>query len=200
MIYLGAILLACQGTTTDEDVTTDMDADTDTDADTDQDPDTDTDVPDTDTDTGAAGGLAALIRVGTAVVEEGVSYAGTEDLTFNAEDGYGSTVCLVSTTLASVAVRTDCATCDWAFDLVTSGSTVVTEVDGACLPLLGVDAATVGQLDGEERSYGFNPDFFAHSPVLMVYDGTAWVAAEYADYDPVTGALAYDWDDGTHAY
>jgi hypothetical protein len=66
--------------------------------------------------------------------------------------------------------------------------------------LLGVDAATVGQLDGEVRSYAYNPDYFGHVTVLMVWDGANWVAAEYADYDPVAGTVAYDWDDGTHGF
>jgi hypothetical protein len=211
-MYLGAMGVACQGSDTDTDQDGDADTDTDTDSDTDADTDTDTDASDTDSDTDVIlDGLALLIRIGEAFVEEGVSYTGTEDLRYDAEEGDGNTVCLVSMTLTSSAVRTDCgfpdsyppdyfAECTWAFDLVTSDASVVTDVDGACQTLLGIDSSTVDQLDGEVRSYAYHPDYFGHTTVLMIYDGTEWVPVSYAEFDSETGLFDYDWDEGVHPY
>jgi hypothetical protein len=96
--------------------------------------------------------------------------------------------------------RTDCAVCDWAYDLSIANAAVILDEEGACLAALGVDASTVGSWDGTVRSYGYNPDYFGHAEVLMFYEDSAWGAGTYVQYDAESGELAYEWEDGEHAY
>jgi hypothetical protein len=183
MLSVLAALAAC-GDEASGGGTTEADADTDTDADADADADTDTEPT----------GTGLLQRVGTAVV--GVDYAGTEDLQILGEDGYGEPVCVVRYDVTSVAVRSDCPACLFAFDVVLDNSAVVTDVDGACAGL-GTDPAA---LDGTTTTRGFNADYAGHASVLMVDLGTGWQSASYGEYDEATGVFAYQWDDGFVAY
>jgi hypothetical protein len=192
---------ACQGTTTgdDTDDTDGMiaDSDTDTDADTDSDTDADTD---TDADADTDPGQAVITREGYALVDPGVNYAGVENFVVTGAYGDGDEICVLHTTLTSTASRPDCVDCEWAFDLIRSGSTIVSDVDGACLAVVGVDESTVSTLDGDVLSYGYESKLAGHSPALMVHLGGSWVPATYAEYDEVAQTLTYDWSEGYYPY
>lgn len=194
LIYLPVGAFACIGTsdTGDDDEPVDTDI-VDTDV---------TDMPDTDTDTDTPGvpGTAVKVLVGDAIVEEGVSYTGTELRLVVGDYGDGATTCVITTTMTSVAVRDDCPTCEWAFDVVTSDATVATDFAGACMGVFGVDASTVSSLDGVVVGYGYVAEYIGHAPVLMIDLGSVWAAANYATYDPKTGVFQYEWDDGPYTY
>ena len=190
-----ALLGACQGTTTDDD---DDGSPIDTDTDPPDTDDTDPPVETDDTDTGP--GQAVVTREGEALVTPGVSYTGAENFVVKGFYGDGDEICVIHTTLMSTAVRSDCALCEFAFDLVRSGSVVVTDVDGACLTVVGVDASTVSTLDGDVLHYGFESELAGHSPALMTYLNDDWVPATYAEYDDVTDVFTYDWSEGYYPY
>ena len=157
-------------------------------------------VPDTGTaeDTGTAGPrLGTVLREGSPTVD-GDGWVGTESFRFLGEDG--AVLCDVSYTLSSVAPRADCTTCLWAFDLVLSDATLIADPEGLCLPTLGVDAATVGTLDGRTEPRGYNDQYFGHAKVLMIVVDGEWKGGDYADWDETTGLFEYQWDDGGHPY
>ena len=103
--------------------------DTDTDADADADTDTDADADaDTDTDTGDPHGVGLTGHKGEVVVDP-LSWLGVESWYFTADKGMGDDLCLVTWDSTSTAVRSDCAQCDWAFDVVWTDPRV--EIDEA---------------------------------------------------------------------
>ena len=65
--------------------------------------------------------------------------------------------------------------------------------------MIGIDASTVSDLDGQVHSYGYDPDFIGHAKVLRVHDGIEWAVVAYATWDEATHAFAYDWMAGTFA-
>ncbi len=150
----------------------------------------DTDTPDTDT---APTSNGLLHFVGAATVLD--AYAGTETVVFVGEEGAGEELCRVTLTLASTEARADCLECDWAFTVEVVDA--VTEVDAACDAVGWAEPAAA---IGTTRGYGYVALYFGHAPVLMVESGGAWDAGAYADYDPETGALAYDREDGFFPY
>jgi hypothetical protein len=179
---------------TDTDTDTDTDSDTDADTDTDTDADTDTDM-DTDTDPERVG---VLSRVGVAVA--GVDFVGTEDLIFiDGAYGTGEVLCQIRSTLTASGPRSDCPDCLFAFDLTVSDSLVLVD-EGPCLSVTGFDASNVSSLDGRTIAYGYDADYVGHAQILMVNDGAGWAPATYCAYDETTGAVSYDWFDGTYAY
>lgn len=179
---------ACSGGETDGSGTeTDTDTDSDTDADTDS---------DTDTDPSSSEGL--VVRTGSAVV--GADYVGSEDLTLVGDEGYGAVVCQIHYDLLSTALRTDCASCVWAFDLTISNAAVVTDTGGACLAASGFDATTVSALDGTIVPRGYDAEYAGHARVMMVFLGGKWQSASYANFDDATGAFSYEWEDGFVSY
>ncbi len=184
---LGIGLTACTGgsDTSQVDDSSSADTDTDTDADT-----------DTDTGTGRSGEEGQL-GLGTM---SGADYIGYEEWYFVADDGDGADVCRIRYTLTSVAPRADCSECSWAYDLIRSEAQVLTESDPGCLPVLGYDGTTVGDLDGTTVSFGYAPSYYGHAQVLMVETGGVWDAATFAAFDETTGEFTYDWEEGYHEY
>jgi len=185
-----AVTIACNGKDTTPTGETDTDTDTDSDTDSDTDTDTDSDT-DTDTDTDTTGlGYVNQTRRGTAVVNG--SYDGSETLVV--EDDY-VVVCEVTYDLDSVVDRTDCAACVWAYDVVLANTTVVTDTNGACLAALGVDAATAASWDGQQRAYGYDPEFQGHAEVMWSTLYGSWDVIGYADWDPAANTIVYDFED-----
>ena len=182
--------VASDGADGDADTDADTDTDTDTDADTDTDSDTDTDTP--------PGSEGLLVRVGT-LVYDGSAITGEERLTLIGDSGYGAAVCTLHYSVASTAARNDCTGCIWAFDVVYSAASVEID-DGACLAATSYDAANIADLDGVTGTRGYNPDYVGHAEVVMSQVDGAWAAVTYGDYDPATGTLTYEWEDGFVGY
>ena len=126
------------------------------------------------------------------------SYAGAEDWYFVGEDGLD--VCRVRVTMTSVAIRSDCEGCSWAFDLETSDATVEAESDVGCLGVFGMDASTVGSLDGAVVSYGFIHEYYGHADVLSVDAGAGWDVVGFANWDDASFEFSYDLVDGYVSY
>lgn len=183
ILTLGLLLAACDADQGDDDST---------------DPgDDDDDAGDDDDTTEDASGL--LGRVGTATVD-GASYQGTEDLYFTTEYGEGEDVCRIRYPLSSSAVRDDCADCVWAFDLVLGAPELIAETDPGCLATVGVDSASLGDVEGDVVSYGYDPEYFGHIQMLLVEQAGSWAAVGHADWESGSGAFSYDWEDGYHTY
>ncbi|MCA9489313.1 MAG: hypothetical protein KC621_05305, partial [Myxococcales bacterium] len=147
---------------------------------------------DADTDTSTSG---LVTGSGLAVVT--TSWAGTEEielLELVDDTTTGNVLCKVSYELTSTALRTDCTQCDFAVDLVIGNASVVSDVGGACLPGLGVDATTIGTWNGQTKAYGYIAEYFGHAEVYVEYDGTDWNTKGYADLDTVTHELSYTWE------
>jgi len=145
---------------------------------------------------GSDGGMGEQVKVGSGVQADG-AYNGTETLTFITDKGKGDLVCQVHYDLSSTAPRTDCADCDWAYDLVVSN--VVVDTDDACAAI-GYDKAGLAALDGSSRAYGFTPDYFGHAPALLFESDGTWGPATFATYDETTGAFGYEWHVGYFPY
>ncbi|MEQ1501007.1 MAG: hypothetical protein ABMB14_02200 [Myxococcota bacterium] len=190
-------LAACSGEAPPVDTATDTGTTDpgDTDTGTVEDPDTDTGTVVTTPDR-----LGVLHRLGAASVSTEAGYDGTETIELrDGQNGDGAVVCSATVRIRSTAERTDCAGCDWAYDVVTSES-VITIDEGGCLPVLGVTAASAGELDGVVIGYGYDSDYFGHSSVLETDRSGAWAASSNAIWDEATSAFTYDWTDGTYAY
>jgi len=185
---LGAVM-ACNGDDGGSDATDDTGADTTTS------PTSETTSPPTPTPTGPVG---LLLRTGT-LVWDGSAAAGTESLTLLGDSGYGAARCTLTYQLQSTEARADCEGCDWAFDLAIAGASVALD-DGSCLATTGYDATTVSALDGTIVSMGYNPDYVGHAEVLMSPVDGMWQAVSYVSYDPATGTLDYEWEDGFVSY
>jgi len=160
------------------------------DKDTPSDTDTDTDTASTG-DTFDTGDLPRLARVGTGVAT--TDYVGTESEVWRTPST-DTVVCEIAYDLTSTAVRGDCANCDWAFDLVTSNTTVVVDDGGACMDIVGVDAKTASTLDGRVRSYGYDPVYQGHAEILMFDEGSGWAPGTYVSWDDKTSTITYDWE------
>ena len=109
-------------------------------------------------------------------------------------------VCQITTDLTAVAPRDDCPACQWAFDLEIQNTTVVVDVDGACMSVHGIDADSAASWDGTTKSYGYDPDYVGHAQILMFWDGARWVPATYAVWDEGASTIDYDWLDGYYDY
>jgi hypothetical protein len=156
----------------------------DTDTDTDADADTDTD---TDTDTGLQ---AELVWQGTATVDKGDSYSGTEEVVLISDRGDGDIICQYTYPVTATAAREDCENCDWAFDVVLGAASV--KVDTSCADA-GLDPAAV---EGTTRAYGYDPEYFGHAELMMTDSGDGWAPADFANYDVETGDFSYFWPQG----
>ncbi len=132
-----------------------------------------------------------FLRLGVAEVDGG--FDANETWRVIDDDGDGNVVCEITTTLSNTVSRDDCAACEFAWDLQRSASQVSVD-GGACLASVGVDAQTVGTLDGAVVSYGYDPDYIGHRELLMVFDGTDWVPGSYATLVGTT--LTWEWEDG----
>lgn len=141
---------------------------------------------------------ALLGYEGAAVVDAG-SYAGTEVLVIEADEGMGGELCRVSYALTSTAARDDCDACAWAFELVVSDVTIVYEGGVGCGPF-GYSTDDLVALDGSTRSYGFAEEYIGHASMLMVHDGNLWQGLSFATFIEETGDLSYGWDDAYVSY
>jgi len=152
-----------------------------------------------DDDDSAAERLGLLGRQGTATVLSG-SFEGVEERYFTTEYGEGVDLCRIRYPLSSIAVRDDCEDCEWAFDLLIGAPELIAEVEPGCLATVGVDSAALGELEGGVVSYGYDPDYLGHIQVLCVDQGGGWVAVGHASWEPGSGEVSYDWQDGYHPY
>ena len=153
------------------------------------------------TGTSATGLEAGVLgRVGAGLYS-GDGYVGTEEIALVGEEGWGEDVCRIGFRLTSTAERTDCAECDWAFDLEVSGAVVLADELSDCLRLMALDVDEVSELDGTTVSYGFQAEFIGHASLLMTDPGTGvWEPLAYVVYDEETGDFSYDWESGCVSY
>lgn len=140
-----------------------------------------------------------LGRVGEADVSTR-AYSGWEEMYLIGDSGDGDDVCRIRVTFGSSSARTDCALCDWAFDLEVTEASIVSEADPGCLATLGYDSSTVGGLVGTTVSYGYIAEYYGHTQMLVSWDGTDWVPTSFCAYDMATGTFTYDWEDGLVSY
>jgi len=178
---------ACFGTkeTGETDTDTDSDADSDTDADADADADSDAD----------ADGVGLYGWSGAATVAN--AYEGYEDTYFIGDYGMGDDVCRIRYDMnSSGAPRTDCAECDWAFDVDTSNS-VVQSGDG-CDDM----GFSPPDFDGYTYSYGYAPTYqygsYTMNDLLMYGYGSSWYAVAYATWS--SPDFSYDWPSSYYYY
>lgn len=149
-----------------------------------------------DTDSGNHGtGQVGVTGTATA---DAAGYAGTEDWYFIADSGDGEDVCRIRYTLTGVTARTDCDDCSWAWTLEVSDAEVVT--DAGCAESVGVDATTVGSLDGTTTGYGYIASYYGHADVLAVDEDGQWVVETFAAWDEGTSAFSYDWNQGNQEW
>ncbi len=141
-----------------------------------------------------SGPIGYSSREGTATA--GLSgFEGEERWSVTTEDG-SEVLCTIAYGLTATGPRDDCeplgATCDWAHDLVRSDARVEVDVDGACLRVLGTDAATVSDLDGTPVAYGYGL-LAGHADVLLTdaEDGRGWRPDGFASWDPTTDAFSW---------
>jgi len=144
-------------------------------------------------------GLAGKLGAATALAG---TYDGYEELYFVAEKGAGDDVCRIHYTATSVAERTDCVDCDWAYDLRFTGPSITAETDVGCLPTLGYDADSVNDIDGTSMAYGYIAEYFGHAQVMTLYTEAtdSWDVVTFASWDAVTGEFSYDWEDTFYPY
>jgi hypothetical protein len=157
-------------------------------------PATTTDTPETTPTTSPS--MGELTRVGEALVDG--SYIGSERMILVGDEGYGDIVCHVEYDMTSIASRTDCINCLWAWDVEISNATSV--VDTEACAAVGLTSADVAALDGQVLGYGYDADYVGHAQILMFWDGAEWSAGSYAGWDEATQLFDYDWLDGLHAY
>lgn len=143
-------------------------------------------------------GEGLLLREGRATV--GLeAYEGHEDVVLLSELGVGEAVCRIRCTVHSVASRDDCGeSCLWSFELALGPAEVLVDF-GAC-EAAGYDAAAIAGLEGTTRAYGFIEEHVGHADVLVVDEGQGWEVAAYASWDPDSGALSYEWEQGFVSY
>lgn len=174
------------------------DSDADTDADSDADADADADCPDD--------GIYYSGYYGEAEVQPTRRLDGFEWAYFIGFDGAAS--CIVASDTRAVSPRTDCAACEWAFDVSIEGSHYATDADLAGTDLegalhcdwLGVDDPSL--YDGT-FGYGYQPDYYISGygdyEVLQYYfEGYGWYAVALASFDGST--FAYDWPANYYYY
>ena len=151
-----------------------------------------TDTADTATPTSGTGLLTLL---GSATVDS--TYVGTEEIRFAPTTGGAQTLCAIVVPVAATAARTDCADCQWAFDVVLGAPTVHT--DTACAAA-GYDTAAIDALEGTVRGYGFADEYLGHAEALLVLQDDAWEPVSFADWSTETGQLSYAWEQGYLPY
>ncbi len=193
---LGLVLGGCDGGADDDDAVDDDDVVDDDSADDDDTGDDDS-AADDDDDTAGRQGLMGY--AGQATVDA-QGYAGTEELYFLADEGFGATLCRIGYDLVSTAVREDCDGCSWAFDLVTSDAAILEESGEGCAGTVGVGAADVDTLNDQVVGYGYYVEYMGHADVLMIDGPKGFAAAAYADWDEETGLFTYDREDGLYPY
>ncbi len=147
-------------------------------------------------DTGVPSTEPADLQVGlrhydgeaTVATEEPASYVGWESFHFTDERGLGDDLCHIRYDLGSLAVRSDCDDCLWAFDLEASDATVVPKGDTGCQEL-GIEAA---DFDGALYSYGYAERSGPYEHVLM-YEvaGYGWYPVTWASWEEPS--FSYDW-------
>jgi len=138
-------------------------------------------------------GSGEISRRGQATVLK--DYQGVEELLFIADDGEGEELCRVELQLQSVASRTDCELCLWAWDLEIVD--VRTKLDLEC------EAAGFGGAEdwqGEIVSVGYTDDYFGHAPAMLAWEHGAWQAVSYAWWDEETGEFLYQVMEGYAVY
>ena len=122
------------------------------------------------------------------------------------EDAYyigfaGGLECVITSNLAGNGLDVDdCADCEWAFSVTSSGSTL--SADNNCA-LIGIDASAASGYDGATYNYGYQGDYVGYYGdvvgVLQYYfGGYGWYAVAYADY--AGGTFTYDWPSGYYYY
>lgn len=138
-------------------------------------------------------GSGEALRQGEATVLD--SFAGIEALLFIDEDGEGEELCRLELQLASVASRTDCDLCLWAWDLEIVAATTV--LDEQCAAA-GYDAAA--DWVGQTLSYGYTDDYFGHAPAMLAWLDGSWQAVSYAWWDSSSGQFLYQVSEGYFPY
>ncbi len=116
-------------------------------------------------------------------------FVGTESWRVTTDRGLGEVTCELTYPLASVAVRDDCAACDWAFDVELGAATVGLTDDCA---LAGIDPTA--PTEGTLRGYGLATDYLGHAHTLLVDDGGGWLPVAFVEWDPGTGQVDYRWE------
>ncbi len=140
--------------------------------------------------------ITVMVGYEGAAIADSVSYEGYEDLYFTTENGLGETLCRISYKVTAVDVRTDCADCEWAFELRADEPEIVEGTPERCADL-GYDEGGIEMLLDTPRAYGFAPEYFGHASVLLVADGEGqWSPVSFASWSQVEGTFDYDWETG----
>jgi hypothetical protein len=143
--------------------------------------------------------ITDVVNTGGATEWDGISYAGTESERY--EDDKENILCEVTYDLNQIAENTTCDACWWAFDLELSNAAITAELENYCATILGVDAATVGDLfNGTTKSYGYNGDWYGHATVLFALEDENWDGVSFGYYIDKTGEFSYQREFGQIDY
>ncbi len=152
-------------------------------------------------DTGPEEKLGLQGYAGEFLLDNDEFQSGTEDIYFIGDEGYGDDLCRIRYTMTSTSARADCASCTWAYDFSISDVELVDELAPGCLATVGYDPVDLSALEGETRSYGYDPEYLGHAAVLMQdIGGGNWTVVGFASYDLDSGVFQYNREDGYVTY
>ena len=167
----------CDTATEDCDTGTEADADPDADADSDTDADSDAD-SDADTDITVMYGWK-----GEADVSPSTSYSGWEQF-YITDVSTGENYCVHEWDFDNTAVLTDCADCDWAFEVTGTNGAIA---EGDCAQS-GAPESTAGPYNYGYGQIDYNGNAY---DVLFYGAGGSWGYVALASFDGST--FVYDW-------
>jgi hypothetical protein len=149
-------------------------------------------------------GVCGLRSEGTVTVDDFETY---EELYLLGDEGFGEEVCIIRVDVVRVGEAP--AGCDemagqqdeclWTHQVEYRNPEVVLDEDGACANSdLGMDAAAIAALEGQQLGYGYVFEYQGHNSVLMTYseERSAWEAGVNAGWTESTGAFQFDRRDG----
>lgn len=149
-------------------------------------------------------GVCGLRSEGTVTVDDFETY---EELYLLGDEGFGEEVCIIRVDVVRVGEAP--AGCDemagqqdeclWTHQVEYQNPEVVLDEDGACANSdLGMDAAAIAALEGQQLGYGYVFEYQGHNSVLMTYseERAAWEAGVNAGWTESTGAFQFDRRDG----
>jgi hypothetical protein len=132
------------------------------------------------------------------------SFQGVEEHYLIGDEGLGSCLCRVRYELFGVGTPdVACDECSWSFIIEKQSPEIVTDVSGTCgSSELGLDADAIAAMDGTRIAYGYAPQDWGHSNVLMRFDemDQTWGGIAYASWYEDTGELFYDNREGYCGY
>jgi hypothetical protein len=132
------------------------------------------------------------------------SFQGFEEHYLIGDEGLGSYLCRVRYELVGIGTpEVACDKCSWTFIVEKRNPEIVADVSGRCESSeLGLDADAVAAMNGARIAYGYAPEDWGHSNVLMRFDeiDQTWDGIAYASWNEDTGELFYDNREGYCGY